>query len=298
MKKILITGISGFIGDYLKDSFNKNKFEIWGLDRVHTFKNTRSINLLNKNECIKLAKKLPKFDIIIHAASIAHSKIDNQNIFKQNINITKNVIDCFSTKSTHFIFLSSVSVYGEDKRKKPITVRDSTRPFSYYGKSKLKCEEIILKFSSTCDILRLCPVYGVNHLSDIKKRVIFPMQSFFKMCIVPSPRYSLCNIDLISLTIKTLVKRGPMNQNIYNICDANSYSQKSISSYFKNYKIILPEILFKPFYYLTFILGFKKGYKLRCLYWKLFKSNVYVCNIQNGQPNNEMSLFKILNINK
>ena len=37
MKKILITGINGFIGDYIKDSFNKNKFEIWGLDRVHTF---------------------------------------------------------------------------------------------------------------------------------------------------------------------------------------------------------------------------------------------------------------------
>jgi nucleoside-diphosphate-sugar epimerase len=298
MKKILITGINGFIGKTLNESFNENEYEIWGLARFSIFKNTRSINLLNENDCLILAKNFPNFDVIIHAASIAHSKFDNLEIFEKNLNITKNIINFFSNYKTQFIFLSSVSVYGEDKRNKPITIHDSLRPSSYYGKSKLKCEEIIMKSFSNCDILRLCPVYGINNLNDIKKRVIFPILSFFRMRIVPSPKYSFCNIELISFTINSIVKRGPKNKNIYNVCDNKPFSQKEISNCFKNQKLILPTFLFKPFYYLTYILTFEKGYKLRCLYWKFFKSNEYVCNLQNNHLNNKEMLIKLLNVNE
>ena len=203
----------------------------------------------------------------------------------------------FSNSKSHFIFLSSVSVYGEDERIRPVTIDDSLRPSTYYGKSKLQSEIMIKNFFLSCDILRLCPVYGINNLNDIKKRVIFPKQSFFKMQIIPSPKYSLCNIDLISFTINNIVKRGPKNKNIYNVCDNKPYSQKEISNCFKNQKLILPTFLFKPFYYLTYILSFEKGYKLRCLYWKLFKSNEYVCNLQNNHLNNKEMLIKLLNVN-
>lgn len=281
MKKILITGINGFIGKSLRINLIKhqNKFDVWGIDRLSKYKNTYKIDLLDSEDCKKISKDLPFFDVIVHTAAIAHSNSDIFNTYKNNLKITKNLLDYFSDFNTHFIFLSSISVYGEDKRHSRISVNDELRPSTFYGKSKKECEEMILNSSGNVDVLRLCPVYSINKLDDIKKRVFFPLFPF-RIEIFPSPDYSLCSLELVSRCVGEIINRGSKNKNIYNILDPIDYKQKEISSCFPNLKIPIFEILFKPLYYFTYLINFKRGYHLRCLYWKLFKSNLYVNNFK------------------
>ena len=100
------------------------------------------------------------------------------------------------------------------------------------------------------------------------------------MEIIPSPVYSLCNFELVSECVSILVNRGVKNQNIYNILDPVNYKQKDISLCFSNIKIPVYKKLLEPIYYLSYLLNNRKGYHFRCLYWKLFNSNIYVSNFE------------------
>ena len=75
--RILITGVSGYIGSCLY-SFLKNKFEIIGIDKKKNKlinKNFKILNLLNKKKLFNFLKKSKKIDVIIHLAG--ESTIDN-----------------------------------------------------------------------------------------------------------------------------------------------------------------------------------------------------------------------------
>ena len=160
--EILFTGSNGFVGRNIIDKFKLD-------DNVYTL--SRSISTYN----IDLAKSIPlldhKFDLVIHAASIAHfmsnSSIDNQFIFDSNINATINLLK--SLNDTHipssFIFLSSVAVYGLDEGSM-INESNDLSGKTGYAKSKIECENIIIKWCQInnviCTILRLPLLVGPN----------------------------------------------------------------------------------------------------------------------------------------
>ncbi len=281
-KRILITGINGFIGSALSNSLNETGYEVWGVDKFSdSKKQVIAANLIEFYDTHDAVNKIPSFPVIIHTAAIAHSKsiFDNKSIYSTNVKITENVLKAFSTPETHIIFLSSVGVYGEDGRDGNVSVEDDLRPSTYYGKSKMKCEEIIKNNLRNCDILRLSPVYDKNHLNDIRKRVFLPFSSSLKMIITPSPQFSLSNINTVIQAVLTIISMGPDGQRVFNIADPVLYSQRELSSWFFNREIIISEFFARPFYWLTYLLPKKRGYSLRCLYWKMFKSNIYKCNL-------------------
>ena len=278
-KKILITGINGYIGNSLNKFLLIKGFDVWGIDKKSYNNKTIKINLLNYKETKKCIKSFSSFDVIIHTAAIAHKNSFFKNKkHNTNIIITQNIINSIKNINCHFIFLSSISVYGEDKRKSPVRTKDLLLPSSSYGKSKKKCEEILKNSIKNCDILRLSPVYSSSNLIDIKKRVLIPLISKFKMIIKPSPYYSFCSIDTIKMSILNLITNGKNKFNIYNISDSKLYSQNKLSNYFPNKSFIFYEFIFYIFYIFTYLIPFNIGYKLRCVYWKIFKSNIYKNN--------------------
>jgi nucleoside-diphosphate-sugar epimerase len=286
-KRILITGINGFIGKSLKLFLESKGYDVWGTSRSVLEDKTIKIDLSKNNFLTK--NNFPCFDIIIHsAASSSEYGLDNERIFIDNISIIKNTLDYFSKKNTHNIFLSSISIYGEDQRNKPVKIDDYLNPSSYYGKSKLQCEIVIKNRCNKYNILRLAPVYNKNEFSDISKRIIFPLLKSFVMIIKPSPTFSFCSLELVSKAVHICIKDESEN-NIYNINDNINYSQNDIASVFDGKTIVIYEVWFKLFYWSTYLFGKNRGYLIRCLYWKIFKTNVY--------KNNMISLIEIINEN-
>lgn len=280
----MITGISGFIGNALSREMRASGYNVWGID--NTLGQDEQIvcaNLLDLDETIKAAQIIPRCTVLIHTAALAHRQKAplGKTSLAINTDITKNVLKAFEGNVKHIIFLSSVAVYGENRRNDKVTVSDDLKPSTDYGKSKMLCEKMILKSNiDNCDILRLAPVFDQNHMTDIQKRVFIPCLRTIKIIIKPSPQYSLANVNTVIQSILHVVSRGPAGQKMNNVADSMPYYQFQLASWFPGLTIVFPVVIAKPFFWLSYILPRIYGSKIRGYYLKLFHSNVFEVNTE------------------
>lgn len=158
--KILVTGSNGFLGKLISTEL-QNENEIFGLSR-------------NSDDYkISLEKEIPffsnAFEVVVHAAGKAHSipktEIESKIFYDVNVIGTQNLLKGLDNSNIpdKFIFISSVSVYGQDMGQNidenhPLKARDP------YGLSKIEAEEIVINWCKknkvVCTILRLPLLVG------------------------------------------------------------------------------------------------------------------------------------------
>ena len=181
-KYFLITGANSIIGQSIAEKLLKSNFRIWG-----TF-NKKPPKIKNKNfKLIKfnLEKKIKFSEEIygfIHVSSITPNSFNKGKNYNQiNLNGFKKLLkNKFISKSNLIILISTMSVYG--KIEVP-TIKENHKnnKLDNYGKSKLKMEEYLKKFSKKKNIryviLRLPGVVGggiknnLNFLSRLMNRL-------------------------------------------------------------------------------------------------------------------------------
>jgi len=185
MKKILVTGGAGFIGSHLSRKLIAKKRQVIIVDNFNSyyspkFKKERLKILLPKNKYklykidITNWKKLKKIfqkhkpEIICHLAAIAgarNSLKKPQLYAKTNIIGTLNLLELAKDfKVKNFVYASSSSVYGDNK-KIPFAEKDITDyPASPYGATKKTTELLAYiyqrNFKLPCTGLRFFTVYG------------------------------------------------------------------------------------------------------------------------------------------
>lgn len=159
MKKVLITGKTGYVSrnilNWLKVTPEKYSCE--------------SLSLRGDSWN---ATDLSKYDTIIHTAAIVHQRENraNTNSYKLvNTDLTYKLANKAKHSGVkHFIFISSMSVYGLDGQiGRPVVISTNTpcNPCSFYGKSKLEAENLILGLQDskfTISIVRPPMIYGPN----------------------------------------------------------------------------------------------------------------------------------------
>ena len=159
--KILITGACGHIGSYLTENIHKIK-KIKEVILLDNFKSQRYFSLFNLkkkpkknffNIDVSKPNSLTKFknvDLIIHCASLTNAEGSfsvKKEMFKNNVNCMKNVIDFFIKKKTKLIHISSTSVYGKQAK---IVNEDNNfflKPQSPYAEIKLIEEKMLKRVS-------------------------------------------------------------------------------------------------------------------------------------------------------
>lgn len=165
MKKILITGSSGYIGSSLY-LYLKKKYKVIGLDKKnYKYIKTSKINLLS---IIKLNKfiKTVKPNIVIHLAaqSLVDEKINKKKYYENNVIATKNLINCLKKNNiNNLIFASTAAVYKYEN--KIIKENSKIKLLSTYAKTKFECEKLIKKSKLNSIILRffnVCSSLSVN----------------------------------------------------------------------------------------------------------------------------------------
>ena len=193
IKNILITGCSGFIGNYLINTLLnkkiKNEFKIYGVDIIKPklFKDRRNKNLyffkkdLFKIKSFKLNKKI---DIVIHLAGIpspSFYKLKPIETFYLNSELCKIFLDFSKLKKCKFVYFSSSEIYGNPDLKNIPTKESyegrvsSVGDRSCYDESKRAGETYtsIYKnlYNLKCNIIRPFNFYG-NGMRQNDKRVI------------------------------------------------------------------------------------------------------------------------------
>lgn len=183
MKRVLITGASGFIGSFLVQHLLG--FEI----KTLSLKNPDWIH--QALEC----------DVIIHCAGIAHASksIPEETYHQVNCELTRQLFNkAIQEQIQQFIFLSTSLVFGEG-HVGAIALNSPLQPVSAYAKSKLCAEKFVLE---SCKIktliLRLPLVLGEYPKGNLKK--LANLAKISPVFINISNRRSvLAVIDLISV---------------------------------------------------------------------------------------------------
>ena len=143
---ILLTGSSGYLGREILSEFERLQ--------------TSSVRIDRKNDSdiiCDLSKSIPdlsqyKFSKIVHAAGKAHiipkTEAEKKDFFNINLTGTSNLIKGLE-QSLHlpdcFIFISTVSVYGQDEGEM-IDENTMLMANDAYGKSKIEAEKIIIEW--------------------------------------------------------------------------------------------------------------------------------------------------------
>jgi len=164
LKKILITGATGFIGTHLIPQLIKNH-KIVGLskNKIKSSKNFTSFDIDITNEKLKIKNK---YTDIIHMA--AHSDVTYCNLnptkcYELNVKSTQKMLEIARKNDSNFIFLSSSHVYG-DPNKQSISENSSCNPLTHYASSKrmseILCETYAKTYGLDIQIARLFSVYG------------------------------------------------------------------------------------------------------------------------------------------
>ncbi|MDB9985968.1 NAD(P)-dependent oxidoreductase [Pelagibacterales bacterium] len=280
-RHILIAGGTGYIGSYLSSKLTKAGHKVISVSRsIRYDKNHIRIDLTNEKTVIELAKNISTIDIIIHCAAIAHGERPpkNYSVADFNTTITKNLLKGFEGHQSHWIFISSISVYGDFYSKSQIPITFSPKSADNYGSGKIRDENLLISRCKHLDILRLMPVYDNENLHDIKKRVFLPKTNI-KIIIRPSPLYSICNIEKVLSAVQKSMNYS-YGQRIAQVGDAEPISQKELASWFTGKVISVPQLLFK---FLFFLLPkkFISIRKIAFMFKKLGLNNIYEIGVKD-----------------
>jgi len=151
MKKILITGSSGYIGRHLAALLfaYQEDYLVTGLDRV--FKTQITDNFVEQNILESIDIK-GEFDTVVHLAGLVNVGMSMQapmDYYRTNVVGTLNMLE--RTQYDHFIFASTGA---------------ATNPYSPYGLSKYLAEQLVRQYcklnNKKCTIFRFYNVIGTN----------------------------------------------------------------------------------------------------------------------------------------
>ena len=234
MKKIVITGSSGYIGSSLY-LYLKNIFNVKGLDKKENkYFNIKKIDLLNKNKLDGILKSF-RPDLVIHLAaqSLVDETINKKKYYLNNVVATKNLLYCLKKNNIkNLVFSSTAAVYKYKNR--PLNEKSFLEPISNYAKTKYECEKLIKNSGLNSIILRF---FNVSSSLVLKKKIIGELHDP-ETHLIPTVVYKcLFNKKIYIYGDNYKTKDGTCERDYIHIKDICSALKKSAIKIFKSEKI-------------------------------------------------------------
>ena len=155
--KYIVTGGAGFIGSNIVKKLVSKGNNVTVIDNLYTGKESNLEAVKDKIIFLKdsilnidlLEKEMKNIDGVFHQAALASvqdsfSKPDEYH--NVNVNGTENILKMSKKNNFKVVYASSSSVYGNPE-KIPIKESDSKNPINPYAETKLKKEELAVKYS-------------------------------------------------------------------------------------------------------------------------------------------------------
>ena len=167
--KITITGATGFIGQHLIASLVADGHNVTRLSRQKS-PSQPCVEIVGPLEKIN-TQSLPKTDVLIHLAGLAHSKTKlDQSVYQSvNCDLTTHLAKIAAEKGAKlFIFLSTSKVHGEETTA-PFTADSPFNPLDIYSETKANAEQELKEIAGSMNIVSIRPpvVYGKNPKANI-----------------------------------------------------------------------------------------------------------------------------------
>lgn len=177
MPKVLITGIAGFMGSHLADSYLDLGYEVVGIDNLiggyrHNVPSKASYVEADLADLNKIDSAFVGVDLVIHAACTAYEGL---SVFSPALivrNTTQITAAALSMSVKHgvkkFVYLSSMARYG-DQGKMTFKEEMIPRPQDPYGISKVASEMLVEN---------ICSTHGISYVILVPHNIIGPRQKY------------------------------------------------------------------------------------------------------------------------
>jgi len=155
--RYIVTGGAGFIGSNIVKKLVARGDDVTVIDNLNTGKEENLKSVIDKITFLKdsilnrelLEKQSQNIDGIFHQAALASvqdsfSKLDEYH--DVNVNGTENILKLAKKNDFRVVYASSSSVYGNPERI-PIKESDKKNPINPYAETKLKKEQLAIKYS-------------------------------------------------------------------------------------------------------------------------------------------------------
>ena len=202
-KNILITGASGFIGEYLSKKFSED-YNVIGMDikdnKKSFFKKFYSGDICDNQLLDKIFSE-EEIDYVIHSAAGKHliwCEENKEAANKSNFLATKEIYQRTKKTGAKLLFISSDQVF--DGKVGDYSESSTKNAINYYGKLKDFCEEVLIKDPNVA-ICRAALVFGKipanqkEFFNEIREKDFLGVQGY----IVDHVLYKLKNNEKIIL---------------------------------------------------------------------------------------------------
>ena len=162
-KKLLITGVSGFLGWYLCQ-IAKQEYSVYGTYFSNYIEipgvKTLSANLTQENQLQQIFKEIQP-TAVIHTAALSQPNFCQthpQESHKINVTASKNIAEFCADASIPCIFTSTDLVF--DGKNASYKETDPANPVNLYGEQKVMAEEEMLRCYPITTICRMPLMFG------------------------------------------------------------------------------------------------------------------------------------------
>ena len=175
-KKILVTGVAGFLGSHLAEKFIKLGHDVIGIDNMiggYEDNIPNKIKFYNFDCCDlkNIDLIMNKIDVVYHCAATAHEGL---SVFSP-IEITKNnylasitiITSAIKHDVKRIIYCSSMARYGQGQT--PFTEEMQPKPIDPYGISKVAVENVLIN---------LCNLNNIQWVIAVPHNIIGPRQKY------------------------------------------------------------------------------------------------------------------------
>jgi len=218
--QVVITGISGFVGQNLNQYFSSKGVDV------------QAVSLRNDNWVANFPDHI---DVIIHLAGKAHdtAKVsDDEAYFKVNRDLTIALFDKFlESNIKDFFYFSSVKAVADTVN--GILIENVIgNPITPYGKSKLEAENYLLGKAlpkgKRLFIIRPCMIHGPGNKGNlnllykvVEKGIPWPLAAFHN-------QRSFLSIDNLNYLVREMIINEDLKSGIYNFADDEDLSTNEL----------------------------------------------------------------------
>ncbi|MBS1544873.1 MAG: NAD(P)-dependent oxidoreductase [Bacteroidetes bacterium] len=244
MKRVLITGASGFIGSHLVDQSLK-----LGWETIAVLRKTSSrewipsenvhVELLDLEDPValrlqmdELTGKYGRINYVIHSAGVTHAK-RREAFVRANAETTRNLAETLAAQQQlpdRFVLISSLAAMGpgDPSTFQPLQAGVRPQPVSAYGRSKLMAEQYLESFGAfPVTIVRPTAVYGPRDRDFLQ---------FFRMIaggFEPTLGWhrqmiSMIHVEDLAASVLHLAEKG--RNRIYLASDGQTYDKKVLGA--------------------------------------------------------------------
>jgi GDP-4-dehydro-6-deoxy-D-mannose reductase len=246
MKKILVTGANGFVGQHLAKELKDNNYYVMGIggniglnNKPENIDEYIVVDLSNKDEVGKI--DFSSLDGIVHLAGLAAVGPSFENPMQYidvNIGIEVNLFEACRSQNSKpkFIIISSGTIYSPDNEM-PLNEKSSVLPNSPYAVSKLGQEDMAKYYESIgFEVVTARPF---NHIGpgqglgfivpDLTKQIVDFKNGDSEEVMVGNldSERDYTDVRDIARAYRLLLEDGKSGE-IYNICTGSPTSGKTI----------------------------------------------------------------------